>query len=84
MPPIDSGIDGATGNATPALVSNVKKQGANKYERRLRPSFQARFRLPEGSNLSLGSSLVVDHAAKTGSVVFQNVTLAYQLVDLGG
>jgi hypothetical protein len=70
-------IDG-TGNA--ALVSKVK-QGANKYE-----GFALVFKHDADSQRFewlqfITRQLVVDHAAKTGNLIFQTGTVAYQLVD---
>jgi len=70
-------IDG-TGNA--ALVSKVK-QGDNKYE-----GFALVFKRDTDSQKFewlqfITRQLVVDHAAKTGNLIFQTGTVAYQLVD---
>ena len=72
-----TGIDG-TGNA--ALVSKVE-QGTNKYE-----GFALVFKHDTDSQQFewlqfITRQLVVDHAAKTGSLIFKNVTVAYQLVN---
>ena len=63
-----------------SLVSKVK-QGANKYE-----SFALVFKRHTDSQKFewlqfISRQLVVDHSAKTGSLIFQNVTVAYQLAD---
>lgn len=71
-----TGIDG-TGNA--ALVSKVK-QGAYKYD-----GFALVFKRDTDSQKFewlqfITRQLVVDHVAKTGNLIFQTGTVAYQLV----
>ncbi|KAF3922604.1 hypothetical protein AA313_de0205599 [Arthrobotrys entomopaga] len=72
-----TGIDG-TGNA--ALVSKVA-QGANKYE-----GFALVFKHDTESQSFewlqfITRQLVVDNVPKTGNLIFQNITVAYQLVN---